>query len=114
MLREMCKRYNEYVSPLDVRIAVGTYNVNGGKHFRSVVYKDVSLSDWLLDSHHLARSRCNNFCYFFFLINVKPSFYIALVDVTHPEDENQAPIDIFAVGFQEIVDLNASNIVAAR
>ena len=31
-------------------MAVGTYNINGGKHFRSVVYKDVSLDDWLLDS----------------------------------------------------------------
>ena len=29
----------------------GTYNINGGKHFRSVVYKNVSLDDWLLDAH---------------------------------------------------------------
>nr|CAD7588646.1 unnamed protein product [Timema genevievae] len=50
VLREMCKRYREYMLPRTARIAVGTYNVNGGKHFRSVVYKDVSLSDWLLDS----------------------------------------------------------------
>ena len=34
-----------------LRVAVGTYNINGGKHFRSIVYKDVSLSDWLLDAH---------------------------------------------------------------
>ncbi|GAB0096797.1 Synaptojanin-1 [Sergentomyia squamirostris] len=95
VLREMCMRYSEYVRPRPIRVAVGTYNVNGGKHFRSVVYKDVSLSDWLLDSHLLARSG-------------------SLVD-THdvsPEEEGM-PIDIFAVGFQEIVDLNASNIVAA-
>ena len=32
-------------------MAVGTYNINGGKHFRSVVYKNVSLDDWLLDPH---------------------------------------------------------------
>lgn len=50
VLREMCKRYNEYVMPMNLRVGVGTYNVNGGKHFRSVVYKDVSLADWLLDS----------------------------------------------------------------
>lgn len=49
VLREMCKRYTEYVAPINVRVSVGTYNVNGGKHFRSVVYKDVTLSDWLLD-----------------------------------------------------------------
>ena len=29
-------------------MAVGNYNINGGKHFRSVVFKDVSLGDWLL------------------------------------------------------------------
>lgn len=58
VLREMCKRYTEFVTPKNIRTAVGTYNVNGGKHFRSVVYKDVSLSDWLLDSHQLARSKC--------------------------------------------------------
>lgn len=75
-----------------MRIAVGTYNVNGGKHFRSVVYKDVSLSDWLLDSH---------------VIN--PG---SLVDV-HNSSHVTTPIDMFAIGFEEIVDLNASNIVAA-
>lgn len=50
VLREMCKRYNEYVDVMKLRVCVGTYNVNGGKHFRSVVYKDVSLSDWLIDA----------------------------------------------------------------
>lgn len=49
LLREMCKRYHEYVVTMNLRVSVGTYNVNGGKHFRSVVYKDVSLSDWLFD-----------------------------------------------------------------
>ncbi|XP_069684733.1 synaptojanin-1 isoform X2 [Periplaneta americana] len=93
VLRQMCKRYNEYIFPMNARIAVGTYNVNGGKHFRSVVYKDLSLSDWLLDAPRVAKSQ-------------------SLVDVTNvPEDDS--PIDIFAVGFEEIVDLNASNIMAA-
>lgn len=50
VLREMCNRYNEYVDLTKLRVAVGTYNVNGGKHFRSVVYKEASLSDWLLDA----------------------------------------------------------------
>lgn len=57
----MCTRYNEYVTPEEIRIGCATYNVNGGKHFRSVVYKDVSLTDWLLDAHTLARSRCKRF-----------------------------------------------------
>lgn len=38
---------------------------------------------------------------------------LALVDVSHPQDGSTEPLDIIAVGFQEIVDLNASNIVAA-
>lgn len=50
VLREMCKRYNEYVTTMKLRISVGTYNVNGGKHFRSVSHKDILLSDWLLDA----------------------------------------------------------------
>lgn len=87
ILREMCRRYNEYTEPITSRITIGTYNVNGGKHFRSVAYKDVSLSDWLLDSPNSS-----------------------LVDtVTNVE----MPSDIFSVGFEEIVDLNASNIMAA-
>jgi hypothetical protein len=37
----------------------------------------------------------------------------ALVDVTNVPEEESA-VDIFAIGFEEIVDLNASNIMAAR
>ncbi|KAG8310932.1 synaptojanin-1 [Homalodisca vitripennis] len=88
VLREMCKRSGEYVFPQKIRVAVGTYNVNGGKHFRSVVYKDVSLSDWLLDPSEVSSH--------------------SLVD-----QNDGSPVDIFAVGFEEIVDLNASNIMAA-
>ncbi|XP_066592854.1 synaptojanin-1 isoform X2 [Prorops nasuta] len=88
MLREMCKRSNEYVACMNLRVSIGTYNVNGGKHFRSVVYKDVSLADWLLDA---------------------PIKSPSLVEVQY--DNN--PVDIFAIGFEEIVDLNASNIMAA-
>ncbi|XP_015607429.1 synaptojanin-1 [Cephus cinctus] len=88
VLREMCKRYNEYVMTMNLRVSVGTYNVNGGKHFRSVVYKEVSLTDWLLDA---------------------PRKFSSLVTVEH----DNVPVDIFAIGFEEIVDLNASNIMAA-
>lgn len=93
VLREMCKRSPEYVYPLTVRISVGTYNVNGGKHFRSVVYKELSLHDWLLDAPRIAQNQ-------------------SLVEVNNISDDGR-PVDIFAVGFEEIVDLNASNIMAA-
>ncbi|KAH8283509.1 hypothetical protein KR018_004594 [Drosophila ironensis] len=93
VLREQCRRYTEYVRPKMARVAVGTYNVNGGKHFRSIVFKD-SLADWLLDCHALARSK-------------------ALVEVNNPSEHADHPVDIYAIGFEEIVDLNASNIMAA-
>ena len=48
----MGKDYNNYSSvTLCCCCCAGTYNINGGKHFRSVVYKNVSLDDWLLDSY---------------------------------------------------------------
>ncbi|KAL0277407.1 UNVERIFIED_CONTAM: hypothetical protein PYX00_004700 [Menopon gallinae] len=93
VLREMCNRCYEYVYTQKIRVAVGTYNVNGGKHFRSVAHKDISLRDWLLDAPKMSKSR-------------------SLVDVTNDQDKS-TPIDIFAIGFEEIVDLNAGNIVAA-
>lgn len=39
--------------------------------------------------------------------------FLALVEVSSISDDGR-PVDIFAVGFEEIVDLNASNIMAAR
>ncbi|XKL60981.1 hypothetical protein PGB90_008038 [Kerria lacca] len=91
ILREMCTRFKEYTYTDKIRIAVGTYNVNGGKHFRSVVYKDLSLSDWLLDAVNQTKK--------------------SLIDSN--SDNDDLPVDIFAIGFEEIVDLNASNIMAA-
>lgn len=87
LLREMCRRHNEFVQPSSIRVTIGTYNVNGGKHFRSLAYKGVTLSDWLLD--------CPN---------------SSLVNTINGKEH---PSDIFAIGFEEIVDLNASNIMAA-
>ena len=51
ILLKLLSRRKEYTENIPLRVAVGTYNINGGKHFRSIVYKDVSLSDWLLDAH---------------------------------------------------------------
>ena len=33
-----------------LRVCIGTWNVNGGKHIRSVALKNQSLHDWLLDA----------------------------------------------------------------
>lgn len=73
----MCKRYAEYTTPFTIRVAVGTYNVNGGKHFRSVVYKDVSLTDWLLDYNGQSGN---------------------LVDMNSKDKTPSKPVDIYAIG----------------
>jgi len=86
--QSVVKKWSDFVDFSPLRVAVGTYNINGGKHFRSVVYKDVSLDDWLLDAHKTGN----------------------LIDT---DAENQVPIDIYAIGFEEMVDLDAKNIVNA-
>ncbi|CAN8028166.1 unnamed protein product [Ixodes persulcatus] len=92
LLRAMCVRQLEYTIPLKARVTVATWNVNGGKHFNSVVFRNHPMSDWLVDN-----SAVGGGC--------------ALVDVSHQVDKTAT--DIFAIGFEEIVDLNASNIVNA-
>lgn len=92
VLRAMCSRQLEYTIPLKARVTVATWNVNGGKHFNSVVFRNHPMSDWLVDN-----SAVGGGC--------------ALVDVSHHVDTT--PADIYAIGFQEIVDLNAQNIVNA-
>merc|ERR1719225_164354 len=63
-LYSLVKRYLEYTEPVPLRVAIGTYNINGGKHFRSIVFKDVSLSDWLLDAHKTTKESGKIFvCY---------------------------------------------------
>jgi len=86
----LSKHWIEYTYSEPLRIAVGTYNINGGKHFRSVVYKDVSLDDWLLDGW---KSRNRD------LVSLGP------------RNGTIKPADIYAIGFEEMVDLNAKNIV---
>lgn len=56
------------------------------------------------------------FVYLFDLIKFSIFFMytllIELLDIS--EEEENSVVDIFAIGFEEIVDLNASNIVSAR
>lgn len=109
VLREMCKRYNEYTIPSELRVACGTYNVNGGKHFRSVVYKDLSLIDWL--SPKSGKLKAIKIPSLIKLINFL--FLDSIIDFEHSDSYYDKMADIYAVGFQEIVDLNAGNIMAA-
>ncbi|XP_024118293.1 synaptojanin-1 isoform X3 [Oryzias melastigma] len=88
VLLGMCQSYHKYTRPKQIRVCVGTWNVNGGKQFRSIAFRNQTLNDWLLD---------------------------APMKAGHPEfqDSKANPIDIFAIGFEEMVELNAGNIVSA-
>ncbi|ESO01264.1 hypothetical protein HELRODRAFT_157228 [Helobdella robusta] len=93
ILQRVMANVLDYCSLASVRISVGTWNVNGGKHFRSIAFKHELVTDWLLDLPTLTNQ--NN-----------PGMLQADVDYSKPSD-------IFAIGFEEIVDLNAGNIVNA-
>ena len=80
-------------------MVVGSWNVNGGKHFNTLARKTEPLSDWLLDY----KKKQNE-------INI---MNLSLNNSLDELSELNAIPDIFAIGFEEIVDLNASNIMAA-
>ncbi|XP_048457144.1 synaptojanin-2-like isoform X2 [Rhincodon typus] len=88
ILEAMCERQIKYTNVKSTRISIGTWNVNGGKQFRSNMLNTAELSSWLLDA---------------FKENETSKL---------PDNEN-CPPDIFAIGFQEMVELNAGNIVNA-
>ncbi|XP_007484876.2 synaptojanin-2 isoform X2 [Monodelphis domestica] len=87
ILKAMSERQSEFTNFKRVRIAMGTWNVNGGKQFRSNLLGTGELTDWLLDSPKLSGA-------------------------TEFQDDS-SPADIFAVGFEEMVELSAGNIVNA-
>lgn len=100
ILIALCDRYLEFTKPLSIKVVVGTWNVNGGKHFNSIVYRRSDpLSDWLLD--YKVKKQVHNI------------MDLSLEESLGELSEENAPPDIYAIGFEEIVDLNASNIVAA-
>uniref|UniRef100_A0A670XXZ9 Synaptojanin-1 n=1 Tax=Pseudonaja textilis TaxID=8673 RepID=A0A670XXZ9_PSETE len=88
ILKSMCENFYKYSKPKKIRICVGTWNVNGGKQFRSIAFRNQTLTDWLLDAPKIA-------C------------------VSEFQDRKSKSIDIFAIGFEEMVELNAGNIVSA-
>ncbi|XP_054675112.1 synaptojanin-2 isoform X1 [Grus americana] len=88
ILKAMSERQFEFTSFKRVRVATGTWNVNGGKQFRSNILGTSELTDWLLDSPKLS-------------------------GVSEFQDDDNCPPDIFAVGFEEMVELSAGNIVNA-
>ncbi|XP_064634309.1 synaptojanin-1-like isoform X2 [Lineus longissimus] len=94
VLRDMVLRHREYTDTTHLRVFAGTWNVNGGKHFRSVAFKHESIEDWLLDLPKITKEK-------------DPDMLI------EKNADYEKPVDIFSIGFEEIVDLNAGNIVNA-
>ncbi|NWI87656.1 SYNJ1 protein, partial [Pitta sordida] len=88
VLKSMCENFYKYAKPKKIRVCVGTWNVNGGKQFRSIAFRNQTLTDWLLDAPKLA-------------------------GILEFQDRKNKPVDIFAIGFEEMVELNAGNIVNA-
>ncbi|XP_045150372.1 synaptojanin-2 isoform X3 [Echinops telfairi] len=87
ILKAMWERQSEFTNFKRIRIAMGTWNVNGGKQFRSNLLGTAELTDWLLDSPQLSGAAGSQ--------------------------DDGSPADIFAVGFEEMVELSAGNIVNA-
>uniref|UniRef100_A0A8D2DFB7 Synaptojanin-2 n=1 Tax=Sciurus vulgaris TaxID=55149 RepID=A0A8D2DFB7_SCIVU len=87
ILRAMTERQSEFTNFKRIQVAVGTWNVNGGKQFRSNLLGTAELTDWLLDAPRLSGA----------------------ADI----QDDSSPADIYAVGFEEMVELSAGNIVNA-
>lgn len=95
ILREMISNYRQYVEIAKCKICIGTWNINGGLAPRDM--DNLDLNEWLINGPLNAKN--TGFGY------LDPSIRSSSLKI---ED-----IDIFAIGFEEIVDLNASNIVSA-
>lgn len=87
--RQLTKRVKEYSKSRKISIFCGSYNLNGK------AFKGESLDPWLLQ--HLEGKHHMSVCVFFFL-----SFIIG----------NTNEPDIYAIGFQEIVELSPQQVMA--
>lgn len=116
-LTSLCDRYLDYTEPLNIRLTIGTWNINGGKNFGNKQYKETDpLSDWLLDYEN-PKSLQNK--------NQPKSEPLNIMDLSlnemhSPGSDSSDSLstrsynsDIFVIGLEEIVDLNAQNIVSA-
>uniref|UniRef100_A0A183E6S9 phosphoinositide 5-phosphatase n=1 Tax=Gongylonema pulchrum TaxID=637853 RepID=A0A183E6S9_9BILA len=83
--KELAERKHEMVDSVPLTVWVGTWNVNGGKNFSDIAFRNqTNLADWLFPEQILGATGSANF-----------------------------DADIYIVGLEEIIDLNASNIVSA-
>lgn len=84
-VEQLVCRAGEMTSPNTIKIFVGTWNVNGGKNMHNVAFRNQeNMADWIFPGG-------------------------TLVSV---ESMDEAP-EIVAIGVEELVDLNASNLMKA-
>ena len=69
MMRLMIQSYSDFMRPVSLRVSVGTWNVNGGKHFRSIAFKHEHITDWLLDLPKIIRSTTPGMYFLPFVLN---------------------------------------------
>ncbi|XP_065175283.1 synaptojanin-1-like [Sycon ciliatum] len=118
----LCDRHEEFVERSPLRVCVGTWNVNGGRQFRSIAYKNQSMHDWLLDARKLDSRKIDSTLPTYTGPLTRPRGRVELAEYQRlssdgtgtpfePLAGSEAP-QIFAIGFEELVDLNATNIVS--
>nr|CDS31929.1 synaptojanin 1 [Hymenolepis microstoma] len=93
VLQSILDRNAEFTRRERLKVFVGTWNVNGGRYVRSLAHQDNDIADWLLE---------------------KGKRYTGYVNPHADPEAFSRPTDIFAVGFEEIIDLNAGNVVAGK
>jgi len=91
VLRKMIAQNLEYSKQIKCRICIGTWNINGGLGYSEM--EKLDLNEWLIDGPLLSKKTG-----------------LGYLD---PNAKNLDDIDIFCVGFEEICDLSAHNIVSA-
>uniref|UniRef100_A0A158PBJ9 phosphoinositide 5-phosphatase n=1 Tax=Angiostrongylus cantonensis TaxID=6313 RepID=A0A158PBJ9_ANGCA len=86
-VNQVVGRVQEITSPNSIRIFVGTWNVNGGKNMHNIAFRNESnVTHWIFSDDTLVS--------------------VEKMGDTLPE--------IIAIGLEELVDLNASNVMKAR
>lgn len=99
VIRELIYTKRDYADAAHrCRLVVGTWNVNGG--FSDGDMRRVNLADWLLDGPETARKSGHGY--------LDSWLRDANLSTLHLGE-----VDMFVIGFEEIVDLSAQNIINA-
>ena len=112
MRRTLCNRWQDFTHQGKLRVFVGTWNVNGGRHMRSVALKNQSMHEWLLDAPATSGKTTR-------AVSKTAKHYMIVIIILYTSSFSQpemfeSPNDIYAIGFQELVGLTAANLVSTR